>query len=98
MPSQATLTLYHKVAKTRVFLKCIVPMYLYISGSSSSLDSLIKGIFDKTTRFFGALILISNVAFKAGSSQHGNALLASVEHKKVIAANLFSPSRVYLDL
>ena len=35
-------------------------------------------MFERTTRSFGAIIVMSKVALIAGSSQHGNALLASV--------------------
>ena len=41
---------------------------------------------------------MSKVAFKAGSSQHGNARRASVDSNWVVAANLSSPSCVYFDL
>ena len=46
----------------------------------------------------GATMMMSKVALTAGSSQQGKACLASVASNWVTAANLSSPSTVYLVL
>ncbi len=47
-------------------------------------------MFERATLSFGTTSVTSNVAFKAGSSQHGNARLASVGWKKSEFHNLIT--------
>lgn len=45
-------------------------------------------MFDRATLFFGTVRVISKVAFKAGSSQHGKDLRASDAWKQVVICKL----------
>jgi hypothetical protein len=51
-------------------------------------DSPCWGMFDIEVMFEGWAMLILNLAFRAGSSKHGNALRASVGWNCVVAIHL----------
>ena len=61
-------------------------------------ESLLMGMGLEKHLSLGATMTMSKVALTAGSSQHGKACLASVASNWVTAANLSSPSTVYLVL
>ena len=55
-----------------------------------------RTVLERATRLLGTVRVASNVAFNAGSSQHGKHLLASVASNWVTAANFSIPSFTYL--
>ena len=60
-------------------------------NQDNKVNTLIKntsGMFERMTLSFGPVTIRSKVALTAGSSQHGNARLASVDSNWVDAANL----------
>jgi len=53
-------------------------------------------MFDNAVKFLSAIIEIPNVAFASGSSQQGNALLASAASNCVVARYFVFPFSLYL--
>lgn len=63
-------------------------MDLESSGTHTGIGSPFLGMFEMDVMFLGRAMLIWNRAFKAGSSKHGKARLASVAWNCVVAIHL----------